>query len=130
MWCKDDAIQLLLGLTPGKKSFFVKGLTQTQIERLPEGRVAGILAIETKNGSGARAVVLKYEGKDFVGEEITDPNFRKFKAVLAYLPYLDNPEEFVTVAKEYRIPADQLQKLTAAGVNPYEELGYVKVMSN
>ena len=130
VWCKDDAIQVLLGLTPGKKSLFVKGLTDAQLKKLPEGRVAGILAIEAKNGSDARAVVLKYEGKDLVGEEISNPNYRKFRTVLAYLPYLDTPEAFVTVAKEYRIRVDQVQTLTAAGVNPYEELGYVKVMSN
>jgi formylmethanofuran dehydrogenase subunit E-like metal-binding protein len=127
-WCKDDAIQLLLGLSPGKKSFFVKGLTDPQVERLPDGRVAGILAIET--GAVAKAVVLKYEGKDLVGEEITDPNHSRFRTVLAYLPHLDSPEEFVTVVKEYRITANQVRKLTLAGVNPYEELGYVKVTSN
>ena len=100
------------------------------MERLPDGRVAGIVVIETKSGSDARAVVLKYEGKDLVGEQISDPNYQKFKTVLAYLPFLDKPEEFVTVVKEYRITADQVKKLTTAGVNPYEELGYVKVTSN
>ena len=117
---------MFLGLSPGKKNFFAKSLTEAQLERLPDGRVAGILAIEMKRGSDARAVVLKYEGKDLIGEEISNPNYSRFRTVLAYLPYFDRPEEFVTAVKEFRITTDQVQKLTVAGVNPYEELGYIK----
>jgi formylmethanofuran dehydrogenase subunit E-like metal-binding protein len=129
-WCKDDAIQVLLGFTPGKKNMYVKSLTDLQKKSLVDSAVAGILLIENRNRNEGLAIILQFKWKEEIedtsGDKQSDPNHRKLQAILNLLPYLDKPENFVEVLKEYKMSADKLKRLTIAGVNPYEELGFVK----
>ncbi len=39
--CKDDAIQVLLDVTPGKKTLIVKQLTEDQEKQVPTGKKNG-----------------------------------------------------------------------------------------
>jgi hypothetical protein len=39
------------------------------------------------------------------------------------LKYLDQPEKFVTVAKEFPINGEMYKKMVTAGFNPYEAAG-------
>jgi formylmethanofuran dehydrogenase subunit E-like metal-binding protein len=117
-------------LTPGKRNFFVKSLSDLQRESLLSTRVAGVLLIRKLNESAVNAYVLEFNWKD-VGDEApggegSSPNYERLQRILGYLHHLGRPEEFVRVAKQYEISADKAQKLAYAGVNPYEELGFLK----
>ncbi len=128
-WCKDDAIQILLDLTPGKKSFYVVELSEAQRRSLIDPNVAGILLISDKERRRGKAVILKFDWQkayDLVGlrpgsKSIAD-RLRLMKGLLAHL---SDPPEMVSVIKEVELSGDVLKELIEAGVNPYERLGLV-----
>ena len=143
-WCKDDAVQILLDLTPGKQNLFVKNLSPDQKKAVagekPDDNIAGVLIIWNKNAKKGRAVALRYDwGKAFQVSEIKRENFRpkggktnplfwttrvKFNSGL--MPYLNKPAGFVKVVKEMEVSPQVYTKMTLAGVNPYEVMGLTK----
>ncbi|MBW2065069.1 MAG: hypothetical protein JRJ03_09060 [Deltaproteobacteria bacterium] len=138
-WCKDDAIQVVLDLTPGKRSLFVKQLTDPQKRGCAAANVAGILVIWRAKEKKGRGVVFQFDWeracevsgvkrKDFRprgGKK--NPVFwtTRVKCNWGLIPYLKRPEEFVRVVKEFEVSLERLTKLTIAGVNPYEEIDFV-----
>jgi formylmethanofuran dehydrogenase subunit E-like metal-binding protein len=129
-WCKDDAIQVLLDLTPGKKNMYVKSLSDVQKNMLLDSTVAGILVIENRVENEGTAFILNFNWKEETsgtsGDKISDPNHRKLQTILNFIHHLNKPENFVHVLKQYDLSADKLKRLTIAGINPYEELGFIK----
>jgi len=132
-WCKDDAIQLLLDISPGKKSLFAKDLSQEQLARLKSKDVAGILILTRDRGPkdpavGGKAVVLCFDWDRVT--ELTGPSptgmAQRIESMLKFLSYADRPEEFVSSAGEYELDPGKLARLTEAGVNPYLELGFTE----
>ncbi|MBW1972891.1 MAG: hypothetical protein JRI44_08660 [Deltaproteobacteria bacterium] len=136
-WCKDDAIQILLDLTPGKRSLFVKQLSSIQKKDLPEG-IAGILVKWNNKEKKGKGVVFQFNRKKAY-EEIGGVKIRDFKPKggksnplfwttrikvdWALMPYLNKPEMFISTIKEFNVTYDKLIKLTLAGVNPYNVIG-------
>jgi len=143
-WCKDDAIQVLLDLTPGKRSMFVKNLSGDQKKAVScekqNENIAGILVIWNNKKNKGKAIVFRYdwgkvcsvsgiERKDFKPEGGTkNPVFwtTRVKCNWGLMPYLDKPGNFVKVAKELEITPQMYSKMTSAGVNPYKVLGLTK----
>ncbi|MBW1692106.1 MAG: hypothetical protein DRG87_10620 [Deltaproteobacteria bacterium] len=136
-WCKDDAIQILLDLTPGKRSLFVKQLSKEQRKKLPEG-VAGILIVWNNKEKKGKGVVFQFNRKkayeEIGGVKINDfrpkggksnPVFwtTRVKVDWALMPYLNRPEMFVNTLKEFDVTPDMMVKLGQAGVDPYVEIG-------
>jgi hypothetical protein len=58
VWCKEDAIQYLLDLTPGKKSLITRNISKEQVAALPLNQPAGILVVRDKSGTTGIAYVL------------------------------------------------------------------------
>lgn len=139
-WCKDDAIQVLLDLTPGKKGLYVMDLSEEQKEALPDPDVAGILVLWDEGKKAGRAVILEFNWEEAYRvsgvkpEEIRpkggmgNPLFwtSRIKAALGLIPYSDQPERFVGILGEYEIDAQGLDRLCRAGSNPYDVVGYTK----
>jgi len=128
-WCKDDGIQILMDITPGKRGFFVKQLTDEQKEALEKPDVAGIMVIKGEKGRGGKALVLSFnwdKANELSGAGNLDGLRARLQMITGIIPYLEKPELFVRVLKEYTINAERITRLTLAGVNPYEELGFVK----
>lgn len=132
-WCKDDALQLLLDISPGKKSMFAKDLSQEQLDGLRRKDVAGILILTRDRGPkdpavGGKAVVLCFDWDRVTA--LTGPSptgmAQRIQSLLKFLSFADRPEEFVSSAAEYELDAGKLARLTEAGVNPYLELGFTK----
>ena len=135
-WCKDDAIQTIFDLTPGKRSLFVKQLSDEQRAKLPED-VAGILVKwngKEKKGTGA---VLQFDwDKTNEISNIDRSTYHawgspialtaRVKGDWALMPYLDRPEVFVKTANEFDVSSEMLAKLEEAGVNPYVEIGLME----
>jgi len=139
-WCKDDAIQVLLDLTPGKRSLYVMDLSEEQKKALPDPDVAGILVLWDESAKAGKAVVLEFRWEEAFRvsgvkpEEIRprggmqNPLFwtSRVKAALGLIPHLHEPERFVGVLAEMPLDAAGLNRLCQAGSNPYEVLGYVR----
>ena len=139
--CGDDAIQVLLDLTPGKRTCFIKGLSPAQRKKIkveePLNNVQGILVVWDNKANKGKGVVFKYNwGKvcEIAGLKFSDfrpPKGRKdprffttrLKGNRAVMPYLDKPAELVGVAVEIDVSPEMYMKLISAGSNPYEAAG-------
>jgi len=118
-WCKDDAIQVLLHLTPGKKSLYAKGMTPSQKKQLTFENPAGILLISGEDKTKTKAVVFSFDWPKVRQEN-------KLKMALEMIAYLERPEELVKVVKEVLAPPAVIEELTTAETNPYKWLGLIK----
>jgi formylmethanofuran dehydrogenase subunit E-like metal-binding protein len=143
-WCKDDAMQILLDLTPGKRSLFVKNLTAEQKKALPGEKptdsIAGIVVVWNNKANKGKAVALRYDwarvwqvsgvkSKDFKPKGgKSNPVFwtTRVKCNWGLMPYLTKAADFVKVVKEVELSPRMYTKMTIAGVNPYEVIGLSK----
>jgi formylmethanofuran dehydrogenase subunit E-like metal-binding protein len=133
-WCKEDAIQVRLDLTPGKRNMIVK---QREI-LVSENPLAGILIIWNSTANSGRGVSFRYnksESCDLSGVDIADfsppggksnPLFwtTRLKNGFGLLQYLDQPERLVSPdSDEFNVTSEQLYRVKMAGTDPYVELG-------
>jgi formylmethanofuran dehydrogenase subunit E-like metal-binding protein len=119
VFCKDDAIQVLLDVTPGKKTLYVEGLTESQKENLKFENTAGVLAVWNKKESKGNGVVLEFNWEKARRKD-------KLQMIFGMLPYLERPDEFVRVVKEFEVTPQMLERLTTAETNPYKWLDLTK----
>ena len=138
-WCKDDAVQTLLDLTPGKRSMFVKQLLEEQEAELPAD-IAGILVKWNETENKGTGVVLQFNWTEanavsnlngssyFPAGSIANPLFwtSRLKGEWGLMPYLNEPEKLVEMAKEFDVTAEMLNRLKMAGINPYVEIGMIE----
>ena len=135
-WCKEDAIQVLLDLTPGKKGMVVEQRSKELFVK--EKPLAGILIIWNDTAKSGRGVAFQYDwGKmcNLSGTNLSDfkppggkinPLFWtvRIKGSLGFIPYIDQPDMFVSLASdEFAVTSEQLDRVKMAGVDPYVELG-------
>lgn len=143
-WCKDDAVQILLDLTPGKRSLFVKNLNPDQKKAVsgekPNDNIAGILVIWNNKAKKGKAVAFRYNwGKACQVSGVEKKGFKpkggkknpvfwttRVKCNWGLMPYLDKSGDFVKVVKEVKVSPQMYTKMTSAGVNPYEVIGLTK----
>jgi len=135
-WCKEDAIQVLLDLTPGKKGMVVKQRSGELFAK--EKPLAGILIIWNDTTKSGRGVAFQYDWGEMCN--LSDTNLSDFKPPggktnplfwttriknsLGFMPYIDQPEMFVSLASdEFNVTSEQLDRVKMAGVDPYVELG-------
>ena len=133
-WCKEDAIQVRLDLTPGKRSMIVK---QREI-LVSENPLAGILIIWNSTANSGRGISFRYnksESCDLSGVDIADfsppggksnPLFwtARLKNGFGLLPYLDQPERLISPDSDlFNVTSEQLDRVKMAGTDPYVELG-------
>jgi hypothetical protein len=138
-WCKDDAIQVLLDLTAGKKGIVVKQRSGELFAK--ENPFAGILIIWNSTTNSGRGVAFRYDWGQLCnvsGINLSDfkpsggktnPIFwtTRIKASFGLIPYLDCPDMFVSLASdEFDVTSEQLGRVKEAGVDPYVELGIVE----
>jgi len=124
VWCKEDALQVVLDCTPGKHGLVVKPLGKDQIEKISYANPAGMVLVwngKTKTGKG---YALTFNFDDIrAGVPKDSP---KVATVLASLEHLGEPERFVTTAASFDLNEDLFATITEAGTNPYEAAALVK----
>ncbi|MES0351118.1 MAG: FmdE family protein, partial [Desulfobacteria bacterium] len=118
-WCKDDAIQVLLDLTAGKKDIYPIALTTSQKEELTFENPAGFLIVWNKEKKTGKGVVFS-----FAWDKVRKKG--KLQTVLNLLGYVEKPEELVSVVKECEVTPGIMEKLKTAETNPYRWLGLTK----
>ena len=138
-WCKDDAIQVLLDLTAGKKGIVVKQRSGELFVK--ENPLAGILIIWNGTAKSGRGVAFRYDwGKACDLSDVNLSDFKpsggktnplfwttRIKASFGLVPYLDCPDMFVSLATdEFDVTSEQLNRVKMAGVDPYVELGLLE----
>jgi len=118
-WCKDDAVQVLLDLTPGKKCFYATGLTKPHKEELVFENPAGILIIWNEPANKGKSIVFSFDWNK-VGRK------DKLQMIFDLLPYTKRPEKLVSVVKECEVSHEIIERLKNADTNPYSWLGLTK----
>jgi len=117
-WCKDDAFQVIYDKTVGKR-FVAMHLTDEDRAQLPG--VAGTYIRWDKATDTGHGLVLAFNWTKVT--ELCGDVSKSEKAV-CMMDYLDQPETFVTVLKEFDLNSTaELMELKYAGNNPYVVLG-------
>ena len=124
VWCKEDAFQVIMDCTPGKKGLIVKPLSDQQRETVSVANPAGMVLIWNAKQKTGKGVALSF---DFDRLRALSPkDAPKSAMVLAALDHLDHPEQYVTTAAEFELNEKRYQDIIQAGSNPFEVAGLMK----
>ncbi|MEA1894964.1 MAG: FmdE family protein [Euryarchaeota archaeon] len=130
VWCKDDALQIMLDTTVGKRGIFVKNMPAHDEDALEN--VAGIYIVWNGTLGSGTGHVLSFDF-DYARSvsDVTESDFKTYpmasriKMNWGMMPYLDQPETFISTLHTFDATSDLLKRLELAGVDPYVELGLV-----
>jgi formylmethanofuran dehydrogenase subunit E-like metal-binding protein len=117
VWCKEDALQVVLDCTPGKKRMVVKPLSKKQQEQISVKNPAGMVLIwDAKNKTG-KGVVLSFDFDRL--RRLAPKDASKAVMVLAASDYLDKPDQFVSESARFELNQAVYEDIVNAGNNPY-----------
>jgi formylmethanofuran dehydrogenase subunit E-like metal-binding protein len=126
-FCGNDAISMVLDLTPGKKNLVVKGLTHTPNKDWSLDKGAGILVRWHDWKDKGHGVILGIDMANMRERTgFTRPQGQPrtiAPAVLDLIPHLDRGHEFVTVVSEFPVDSKLMEQLTTAAEDPYGIIG-------
>lgn len=126
-WCKEDALQIMLNTTPGKKGYAaVYAKAEDKAGWKAEVQNAStILYRQNPSTQQWEGVILGFTFSKNTGcESISSATVSRICQDLWYLKYLDTPEQFVSILHSFTLPAGKTpQDLARPGVDPMKELG-------
>ncbi len=131
-WCKDDAIQVLLDLTPGKRGLYVRDLSDEEKGVLQDSGLAGVFILWNESKKEGKGVILSFnwdvayqrcgiDRKALAGEEAI---FGRMRLNRCLLKKDFKKEDLVKVLKEVEVDELLLRELSRGG-NPYKLFGLV-----
>ena len=121
-WCKDDLLQMRWDATPGKSSMFVMALTDAEKKAVPG--IAGIYIRWNDTVKAGDALALGYNFSAVELPQWTGPAWgSKLYQDIVLMPYVDTPEAFITVLKEFKVDAAKLAQMQNAGMHPLKVAG-------
>lgn len=124
VWCKEDAFQVVMDCTPGKKGLIVKRLSQKQRDNIAVANPAGMVLVWDSKKKSGKGVALSF---DFDRLRALSPkDAPKAAMVLNVIDHLDEPGRFVSTAAEFDLSEALFNKIVQAGSNPYEVAGLTK----
>ena len=132
-WCKEDALIVLLNTTPGKKGYAISYPNEEDTAQWKEEAKNAATIIfrqdsETKKWEG-RLLGFSFDTANEMHEfpDYGSSVLNKLYSALWYLDYLDQPELFVSVIKEFELTEGEDPKDWARpGVNPLEKLDMIQ----
>ena len=121
VWCKEDAFQLVMDCTPGKRGLVVKPLSESQKKKITVPDPAGFLLIWNQKEKKGKAVALSF---DFYKLKALYPEKTpKAASILYTVPHFSTPEKFVSAAREFSLDEALYTAMCEAGTNPYAAAG-------
>lgn len=130
--CKDDAFQVLLGLTPGKRNLIVKPVNKKQIKMKAGILPTGIVIKWSESKQKGLGVVLGVDLDAVKAVTEVDqhmPRNLKLLAVRKLLERLSDYADFFSVVKEFPVTRELKEQLVQAGINPYVVVGMMPAAS-
>jgi len=124
VWCKEDAFQVVMDCTPGKKGMVVKRLSDAQKKRISVADPAGMVLIWNAKQKRGRGAALSFSFDPL--RALSPQDTPKAAMVLSALEYLDQPDRFVSTAAEFDLDEKRYDAIVQAGNNPWEVVGLVK----
>ena len=121
-WCKDDLLQMRWDATPGKSGMFVMALTDAEKKAVPG--IAGIYIRWNDTAKEGDALALGYNFSAVELPQWTGPAWgSKLYQDIVLMPYVNTPEAFITVLKEFKVDAAKLAQMQNAGMHPLKVAG-------
>jgi formylmethanofuran dehydrogenase subunit E-like metal-binding protein len=124
VWCKEDALQVVLDCTPGKKRMVVKPLSKEQREQISVKNPAGILLIWNAKKKIGKGIALSFDFDRL--RSLAPKDATKAAMVLSAADYLDRPDQFVSEAAEFELNEAIYENMVTAGSNPYAVAGLLR----
>jgi formylmethanofuran dehydrogenase subunit E-like metal-binding protein len=124
VWCKEDALQVILDATPGKKAMVVKPLSDEQKARIKTENPAGMVLIWNVKEKTGRGLALSFDMEAF--NALSPKDAPKAATVVAAIPYFGDPARFVATSAEFPLTEALYKKILAIDTNPYEVTGLVR----
>jgi formylmethanofuran dehydrogenase subunit E-like metal-binding protein len=128
-WCKEDALISMLNTTPGKRGYAVTYPTAEDMAAWPEWaeNASTIVYRKDPNTGNWEGLVLGFTFGDTGCPDYGHSVMNKLCSDLWFLERLDQAEDFVTVLKEFLLPAGVDPKSYARpGVDPIKLLDTLK----
>ncbi len=123
VWCKEDAFQVIMDCTPGKKGMVVKRLSEAQKKRISIDNPAGMVLIWDATQKRGRGAALSFRFDPL--RSLSPKDTPKAAMVLTSLDYLDQPDRFVSTAAEFDLDEKRYEAIVQAGNNPWETVGLI-----
>lgn len=121
-WCKDDLLQMRWDATPGKSGMFVMALTDAEKKAVPN--IAGIYIRWNDTAKYGDALALAYNFSAVQLPQWNGPAWgSKLYQDIVLMDYVDKPETFISVIKEFDVDAAKLANLQNAGMHPLKVAG-------
>ncbi|MCX6677371.1 MAG: FmdE family protein [Methanothrix sp.] len=121
-WCKDDLFQMRWDATPGKSGLFVMALTDAEKKAVPN--IAGIYIRWNDTAKAGDALALGFNFSAVKLPQWTGPSWgSKLYQDIVLMDYVDKPETFINVIKEFDVDAAKLAMLQNAGMHPLKVAG-------
>ena len=124
VWCKEDALQVVLDCTPGKKGMVVKPLTEEQRDQISVKNPAGMVLIWNAKSKTGKGMVLSFDFDRLRG--LASKDAPKAAVVLAAADHLDKPDQFVSEAVRFELNQGVYEDIVSAGTNPYAVVGLLR----
>ena len=124
VWCKEDAFQVVLDCTPGKKRMVVKPLSKEQREQISVKNPAGMLLIWDAKKKIGKGVALSFDFDRL--RSLASKDAPKAAIVLAAADYLNSPDQFVSEAEKFKLNEALYEDIVTAGSNPYAVVGLLR----
>ena len=125
-YCKDDAFQLLLGSTSGKKRLVASQLNEEQKKNITVSNPAGIVIVWSPSTRTGKGLALSFNFADVRELVPTGKDSPKPIVTMSLFKRFAQPEQFVKVAAKFEVDNTLYKKILEAGVNPYELVGLTK----
>ncbi|MEN8232842.1 MAG: FmdE family protein, partial [Thermodesulfobacteriota bacterium] len=125
-YCKDDAFQLLLGSTSGKKRLVASQLNEEQKKNITVPNPAGIVIVWKPSTRTGKGLALSFNFDDVRELVPTGKDSPKPIVTMSLFKRFAQPEQFVKVAARFEVDNVLYKKILETGVNPYELVGLTK----
>nr|WP_320194226.1 FmdE family protein [uncultured Desulfobacter sp.] len=124
VWCKEDAFQVVMDQTPGKRGLVVKPLSDEQKEKISVPNPAGMVLIWDKKLKKGKGVALSFDFNTLKG--LYPKETPKAASILYTARYLSSPDKFVSAAAAFDLDETLFNRIREAGSNPWEMAGLTK----
>lgn len=124
-WCKEDALQVMLNVTLGKRSYSIYHPSDSDLEaRSPAFKdISTIVYRHDKKNDQWQGIALSFVWADTKSATTGNGVIDKMRDALWYMDYIEKPEGFVKVVKSFDLPTGVLPEDWARpGINPLEKL--------
>lgn len=121
VWCKEDALQVMLDCTPGKRGMVVKPLAEDVVKQISFANPAGMILVWNAKKKTGKGYALTFDFNILKG--YAPEKSPKVAVVLAGLEHIENSDQFITTAASFDLDEETYNKITRADSNPYQVVG-------